>query len=60
MLRQNQARQSVSAPGYSCLPANDRADEVTAAMLAQLLEQAGTWLCLFRLPTLPRGVAGVD
>ena len=24
-----------------CLPANDRADEVTAAMLAQLLEQAG-------------------
>jgi len=30
-----------------CLPANDRADEVTAAMLAQLLEQAGhTTLCL--------------
>jgi hypothetical protein len=24
-----------------CLPANDRADEVTAAMLAQILEQAG-------------------
>jgi hypothetical protein len=24
-----------------CVPANDRADEVTAAMLAQLLEQAG-------------------
>jgi len=24
-----------------CIPANDRADEVTAAMLAQLLEQAG-------------------
>ena len=30
-----------------CLPANDRADEVTAAMLAQLLEQAGyAALCL--------------
>jgi predicted PurR-regulated permease PerM len=30
-----------------CLPANDRADEVTAAMLAQLLEQAGhATLCL--------------
>ncbi len=30
-------------PGVTvlCLPANDRADEVTAAMLAQLLEQAG-------------------
>ncbi|MGC9972436.1 MAG: AI-2E family transporter [Bryobacteraceae bacterium] len=30
-----------------CLPANDRADEVTAAMLAQLLEQTGhAALCL--------------
>ena len=30
-----------------CLPANDRADEVTAAMLAQLLERAGhAALCL--------------
>jgi predicted PurR-regulated permease PerM len=30
-----------------CLPANDRADEVTAAMLAQILEQAGyAALCL--------------
>jgi hypothetical protein len=30
-----------------CLPANDRADEATAAMLAQLLEQAGhAALCL--------------
>jgi len=30
-----------------CLPANDRADETTAAMLAQLLEQAGqATLCL--------------
>ena len=30
-----------------CLPASDRADEVTAAMLAQLLEQAGhAALCL--------------
>jgi hypothetical protein len=30
-----------------CLPANDRGDEVTAAMLAQLLEQAGhAALCL--------------
>jgi hypothetical protein len=30
-----------------CLPANDRADEVAAAMLAQLLEQAGhAALCL--------------
>jgi hypothetical protein len=30
-----------------CLPANDRADEATAAMLAQLLEQAGhATLCL--------------
>ena len=30
-----------------CIPASDRADEVTAAMLAQLLEQSGqTTLCL--------------
>jgi predicted PurR-regulated permease PerM len=27
--------------GILCLPANDRADEITAAMLAQLLEQEG-------------------
>jgi predicted PurR-regulated permease PerM len=27
--------------GILCLPANDQADEITAAMLAQLLEQAG-------------------
>jgi predicted PurR-regulated permease PerM len=33
-------RQGLSAR-VLCLPANDRADEVTAAMLAQILEQAG-------------------
>ena len=41
MPRLDQAPRSVSAPRYSGLPANDRADELTAAMLAQLLEQAG-------------------
>jgi predicted PurR-regulated permease PerM len=42
---QDAAAQSSPAERLStrviCLPANDRADEVTAAMLAQLLEQAG-------------------
>ena len=32
---------SVLAAGVLCLPAHDRADEITAAMLAQLLEQKG-------------------
>jgi predicted PurR-regulated permease PerM len=45
------AAESVPAERLSariiCLPANDRADEATAAMLAQLLEQAGhVTLCL--------------
>jgi methanogenic corrinoid protein MtbC1 len=33
---------TLASPGrVLCLPANDEADEITAAMLAQLLEQAG-------------------
>ena len=32
---------AVSAGRVLCVPANDEADEITAAMLAQLLEQAG-------------------
>jgi predicted PurR-regulated permease PerM len=51
----SQAEDAAAEPGPAerlsariiCLPANDRADEVTAAMLAQLLEQAGhAALCL--------------
>jgi hypothetical protein len=38
-----------------CLPANDRADEVTAAMLAQLLEQAGH--AALSLPIAPASLA---
>ena len=34
-----------------CLPANDEADEITAAMLGQLLEQAGTAAIAFSLET---------
>jgi len=38
----NDAQSPEASPGrVFCIPANDEADEITAAMLAQLLEQAG-------------------
>ena len=36
-----EAKSEVSTGRMICLPANDEADEITAAMLAQLLERAG-------------------
>ncbi|MEO8658996.1 MAG: AI-2E family transporter [Bryobacteraceae bacterium] len=44
MISEFSENQAVAAPvdlRVLCVPANDRADEVTAAMLAQLLEQTG-------------------
>ena len=44
-----------------CLPANDEADEITAAMLGQLLEQMGTTAITFSLDgSLLNNVALVD
>jgi predicted PurR-regulated permease PerM len=44
-----------------CLPANDEADEITAAMLAQLLEQAGYTAISFSLdPSLQQAVGLMD
>jgi len=42
-----------------CIPSNDEADEIAAAMLAQLLEQAGRPAFSARpFPATPRGACG--
>jgi predicted PurR-regulated permease PerM len=55
-------RRPENAPGrVLCLPANDEADEITAAMLAQLLEQAGYPAISFPLdPSLQQTVGLLD
>jgi hypothetical protein len=40
-------RRGASDARVLCLPAHDRADEITASMLAQILEQKGSRLCPF-------------
>ena len=42
-----------------CIPAHDEADELAAAMLAHLLEQAGRAVVSFPLGASPQGVLGV-
>src|ERR1700726_50618 len=42
-------RPAASAGRVICLPASDEADEITAAMLAQLMEQAGCAALAFPL-----------
>jgi predicted PurR-regulated permease PerM len=52
---------AVSPGRILCLPANDEADEITAAMLAQLLEQAGNATLSFSLdPALLHTISLVD
>jgi len=47
-----------SAGRVFCVPANDEADEITAAMLAQLLEQAGYAAVSFSLDAAQQQAAG--
>jgi hypothetical protein len=47
--QRSEPRPAASAGRAICLPANDEADEITAAMLAQLLEQAGCATLAFSL-----------
>ena len=47
-----------SAGRVLCIPANDEADEITAAMLAQLLEQAGYAAISFSLDALVQNAVG--
>jgi hypothetical protein len=58
----NEGSRPVASSGrVLCLPANDEADEITAAMLAQLLEQAGYPAISFVLdPSLLQTVGLVD
>jgi predicted PurR-regulated permease PerM len=42
-----------------CLPAHDEADEIAAAMLAQLLEQAGCAAVSFPLDSTPQNMLGL-
>ncbi|MGH9647227.1 MAG: AI-2E family transporter [Bryobacteraceae bacterium] len=49
----------VSAGRTFCVPANDEADEITAAMLAQLLEQAGYAAVSFSLDAAQQHAVGL-
>jgi predicted PurR-regulated permease PerM len=48
----------ISAGRVFCIPANDEADEITAAMLAQLLEQAGHAAISFSLDASAQHAVG--
>ena len=48
----------VSVGRVFCLPANDEADEITAAMLAQLLEQAGCAAVSFSVDAVVQNAIG--
>lgn len=50
---------SLSPSRILCFPAHDEADEIAAAMLAQLLEQAGYATVAFPLDSTPQGMVGL-
>jgi len=58
-VKSDAGERAVTLPGrVFCIPANDEADEITAAMLAQVLEQAGYVAISFSLdPALQEAVA---
>lgn len=53
------ARREMSIERVLCLPASDEADEITAAMLAQLLEQAGCVAVSFPLDSSVQHMVGL-
>jgi len=58
-LKTNAASRETLPGRVLCIPASDEADEVTAAMLAQLLEQAGYAAIAFPLDASPQHVIGL-
>ena len=55
---EGKATQALGGRGF-CIPANDEADEITAAMLAQLLEQAGHASISFALDASAQDTVGL-